>query len=88
MTKRYVKVSLEEETYRQMEFIGRQHGFEPKHAANQAVKMSVDFMLLFLRNTALKAYWMDRSNFDKKAADTFQTLYKISIEEAKKADQL
>jgi LAS superfamily LD-carboxypeptidase LdcB len=78
MSKTLIKFGVEDETYRQLEFVARQQGKN----VNQMGSMAVDFFLLFLRHSALRAYFNDKTLFDKKAAETFKALYGITIEEA------
>jgi hypothetical protein len=78
MTKKYITIGLEPDTYEQLEYLSRQIG----KSTSAAARMSVDFMLLFLRNSALKAYYNDKSKFDNKAAEIFQKMYGVDIEDA------
>ena len=81
MTKHYIKYSLEEETFNRLDFLSRHLGH--KSIADTS-RMAVDFMLLFLQNSAMKAYFSDRTRFDNKAAQIFKEMYGIAIQDGEK----
>lgn len=78
MSKKYITFGLDPEAYSQLETIAKSMNM----SIHDAGRFASNFLVLWLKSTAIRAHFNNPTEFDKVAAETFKKFYNMTIEEA------